>query len=89
MSGMQTLHKHFNTVDAEVGSGFDPLANPFIPKTSTLKVKNSQEFNLHISTTKKDITYKFKAHTFLNHSPKDILVWEKKCRKLLSESRWT
>eukprot|EP00957_Ditylum_brightwellii_P155173 11812648-Ditylum_brightwellii.AAC.2 len=59
--------------DAEVGSGFDPPAIPFIPKSSTLKVKNSQEFNLCISATKKGNTYKFKVHTFLNGSPEDIL----------------
>eukprot|EP00957_Ditylum_brightwellii_P076757 5834023-Ditylum_brightwellii.AAC.1 len=88
MFSLQTLHKHFKTADAKVGSGFDPPAIPFIPKTSTLKVKNSQECNLCISVTKKDNTYKFKAHTFLNGSPKDILEWKKKCRRLLSVSQW-
>eukprot|EP00957_Ditylum_brightwellii_P095423 7268314-Ditylum_brightwellii.AAC.1 len=63
--------------DAEVGSGFDPPFIPSIPNTSTLKLENSQEFNLCISATKKDNTYKFKVHTFLNGSPKDILEWEK------------
>eukprot|EP00957_Ditylum_brightwellii_P157408 11980505-Ditylum_brightwellii.AAC.1 len=63
MSGMQTLCKHFKTAGAEVGSGFDPLAIPFIPKISTLKVENSQEFNLCIFATKKDNTYNSKAHT--------------------------
>eukprot|EP00957_Ditylum_brightwellii_P190243 14480615-Ditylum_brightwellii.AAC.1 len=65
MSRMQTLHKHFKMTDAEVGSGFDAPVIHFIPKPSTLKVENSQEFNLCISTAKKDNTYKFKAHTFL------------------------
>eukprot|EP00957_Ditylum_brightwellii_P159868 12169229-Ditylum_brightwellii.AAC.1 len=69
--------------DAEVRSGFDPPAVHFIPKTSTLKVENSQEFNLHIFAIKKDNTYKFKAHTFLNGSPKDILEWEKKMQKIV------
>eukprot|EP00957_Ditylum_brightwellii_P196523 14973651-Ditylum_brightwellii.AAC.1 len=69
--------------DAEVGSGFDPPVIPFIPKTSTFKVENSQEFNLCISATKKDNTNKFKAHTFLNGSPKDILEWEKKMQKMV------
>eukprot|EP00957_Ditylum_brightwellii_P143199 10910978-Ditylum_brightwellii.AAC.1 len=83
MSRMQNLCKHFKTADADVGSGFDPFAIPFIPKTSTLKVKNSQEFNLCIFATKKDNTYKFKAHTFLNGSPNDILEWEKKMQKII------
>eukprot|EP00957_Ditylum_brightwellii_P159867 12169228-Ditylum_brightwellii.AAC.1 len=69
--------------DAEVGSGFNPPVIPFIPKTSTLKVKNSQEFNICISATKKDNTYKFKVHTFSNGSPKYILEWEKKMQKLI------
>eukprot|EP00957_Ditylum_brightwellii_P092485 7042651-Ditylum_brightwellii.AAC.1 len=64
--------------DTEVGSGFDPPVIPFIPKPSTLKIKNSQEFNLCIFATKKNNTYKFKVHTFSNGSPKDILEWEKK-----------
>ena len=67
--------------DAEVGSDFDPPIIPFIPKASTLKIENSQEFNLCISATKKDNTYKFKAHTFSNGSPKDILEWEKKWQR--------
>eukprot|EP00957_Ditylum_brightwellii_P142396 10849173-Ditylum_brightwellii.AAC.1 len=83
MSGLQTLHKHFKTADAEVGSGFNPPVIPFIPKPTTLKIKNSQKFNLCISATKKDNTYKFKAHTFSNGSPKDILEWEKKMQKIV------
>eukprot|EP00957_Ditylum_brightwellii_P099733 7597577-Ditylum_brightwellii.AAC.1 len=69
--------------DAEVGSGFNPPAIPFIPKPSTLKVENFQEFNLCIFATKKDNTYKFKAHTFSNVSSKDILEWEKKMQKIV------
>eukprot|EP00957_Ditylum_brightwellii_P101826 7760586-Ditylum_brightwellii.AAC.1 len=69
--------------DAEVGSGFDPPAIPFIPNPSALKVENSQEFNLHISAVKKDNTYKFKAHTFENGSSKDIQEWEKKMQKVV------
>eukprot|EP00957_Ditylum_brightwellii_P105982 8084287-Ditylum_brightwellii.AAC.1 len=80
---MHTLCKHFKTADAEVGSGFDPPVIAFIPKPSNLKIENLQEFNLHISTTKKDNTYKFKAHTFSNVSPKDILEWEKKMMKMV------
>eukprot|EP00957_Ditylum_brightwellii_P038243 2891548-Ditylum_brightwellii.AAC.1 len=53
MSGMQLLCKHFKMGDVEIGSGFEFLAKSFICKTSTLKVKNSQEYNLCISVTKK------------------------------------
>jgi hypothetical protein len=70
---MPTLQKHFKTSDAKVGSGFNCLATPFIPKPSTLKTENSQEFNLCIITTNKNLTYKLKAHTFANGSPKDVL----------------
>eukprot|EP00957_Ditylum_brightwellii_P044013 3340418-Ditylum_brightwellii.AAC.1 len=72
--------------NAEIGNGFDLPAIPFIPKTSTLKVKNSQEFNLCISATKKDNTYKFKVHAFSNGSPKDILEWEKKIQMIVKLS---
>eukprot|EP00957_Ditylum_brightwellii_P201041 15323804-Ditylum_brightwellii.AAC.1 len=69
--------------DAEVGSGFNPPAIPFISKPSTLKAENYQEFNLCISAKKKNNTYKFKEHTFSNGSPKDILEWEKKMQKVV------
>eukprot|EP00957_Ditylum_brightwellii_P189880 14455401-Ditylum_brightwellii.AAC.1 len=74
--------------DAEVGSVFEPPVIPFISKPSTLEV-DSHESNLCISATTKDNTYKFKVHTFSNDSPKDILVWEEKFRRLLSVSQWT
>eukprot|EP00957_Ditylum_brightwellii_P139937 10663623-Ditylum_brightwellii.AAC.1 len=77
MSALLALYKHFKMVDAQVRSGFDPPAIPFIPKISTLKTENSQEFNLHISATNTNSTYKFKAHTFANGSLKDMLKWEK------------
>eukprot|EP00957_Ditylum_brightwellii_P032925 2496557-Ditylum_brightwellii.AAC.1 len=83
MSSLQTICKHFKITDAEVGSGFDPPAIPFLPKPSILKVENFQEFNLCISTTKKDNTYKLKVHTFLNVPPKNILEWEKKMQKII------
>eukprot|EP00957_Ditylum_brightwellii_P032031 2428662-Ditylum_brightwellii.AAC.1 len=60
--------------DAEVGSGFNLPAIPFIPKSSTFKTENSQEFNLCITTTNKNSVYKFKPHTFANSSPEDVLV---------------
>eukprot|EP00957_Ditylum_brightwellii_P187821 14300823-Ditylum_brightwellii.AAC.1 len=69
--------------DAEVGSGFDPPVILVIPKTSTLKTENSQEFNLHIPVTNKKSMYKFKAHTFENGSPKDVLEFEKKMQKIV------
>eukprot|EP00957_Ditylum_brightwellii_P111844 8530517-Ditylum_brightwellii.AAC.1 len=77
MSAMLTQQKHFKMADAEVGSDFDPLAIHFIPKPSTLKTENLQEFNLCITATNKKSTYKFKAHTFTNGSPEDVLEWEK------------
>eukprot|EP00957_Ditylum_brightwellii_P014641 1103231-Ditylum_brightwellii.AAC.1 len=83
MSGLQTLPKHFKTADAEIVSGFDPPVIPFIPKPSTLKSKNSQQFNLCISATKKDNNYKFKVYIFSNGSPKDILEWEKTMQKIV------
>eukprot|EP00957_Ditylum_brightwellii_P009072 685681-Ditylum_brightwellii.AAC.1 len=52
-------------------------------ETSALKVENSQEFNLCISATKKDNTYKFKTCTFLNGLPEDILEWEEKVQKIV------
>eukprot|EP00957_Ditylum_brightwellii_P019707 1486374-Ditylum_brightwellii.AAC.1 len=69
--------------DAEVGSGFDPLAIPFIPKASTFETENSQEFNLCVSAAIKNSTYKFKAHTFANGSAKGMLEWEKKMQKII------
>eukprot|EP00957_Ditylum_brightwellii_P008626 654641-Ditylum_brightwellii.AAC.1 len=83
MSAILTLQKHFKTVDAEVESDFDPLVIPFIPKPSTLKNENSQEFNICITATNKKLTYKFKAYTFTNGSPKDMLEWEKKMQKIV------
>eukprot|EP00957_Ditylum_brightwellii_P208804 15358989-Ditylum_brightwellii.AAC.1 len=68
---------------AEVGSGFDVLAIPFMPKTSTLKTENSQEFNLCIFATNKNFTYKLKAHTFANGSPKDMLEPKKKMQMII------
>eukprot|EP00957_Ditylum_brightwellii_P015686 1183055-Ditylum_brightwellii.AAC.1 len=38
--------KHFKTVDAEVGSGFDILVITIVPKATTLKADNAQKFNL-------------------------------------------
>eukprot|EP00957_Ditylum_brightwellii_P205794 15345481-Ditylum_brightwellii.AAC.1 len=69
--------------DAEVGCGFDPLAIPFIFKPSTLKTENPQEFNLCIIATNNNLTYKFKAHTFANGSPEDMLEWEEKMQKIV------
>eukprot|EP00957_Ditylum_brightwellii_P176432 13435419-Ditylum_brightwellii.AAC.1 len=69
--------------DVEVGSAFNPLAIPFIPKPSTLKTENLQEFNLHITATNKNSTYKFKAHAFANRLPEDVFDWEKKMQKIM------
>eukprot|EP00957_Ditylum_brightwellii_P180457 13746311-Ditylum_brightwellii.AAC.1 len=77
------LHKHYKSKDAESGSGFDPLAIPFIPRVSSLKTKNAQEFTLQVSLTEKKSMYKYKAITFCNGSPEDILEWEKKLSKVI------
>eukprot|EP00957_Ditylum_brightwellii_P027169 2054050-Ditylum_brightwellii.AAC.1 len=69
--------------DAEVGSGFDPPAIPLILKTSTLKTENFKEFDLCIVATNKNSIYKFKSHTYVNGSPKDVLEWEKKMQKIV------
>eukprot|EP00957_Ditylum_brightwellii_P031533 2391174-Ditylum_brightwellii.AAC.1 len=76
------LHKHYKSKDAESGSGFDPLAIPFIPRASLVKTENAQEFTLRVSTTKKKSMYKYKAITFCNGSQEDILEWEKKLSKV-------
>jgi hypothetical protein len=77
MSVLVNLRKHYQAKDAESGSGFDPPAIPFIPKASSLKTENAQEFTLRVSPTEKQPTYKYKAITFSNGSPEDVLEWEK------------
>ena len=77
------LQKHYQAKDAESGSGFDPPAIPFIPKALSLKTENAQEFTLRISPTAKKSTYKYKAITFCNQSPEDVLEWEKKLYKVI------
>eukprot|EP00957_Ditylum_brightwellii_P191832 14603703-Ditylum_brightwellii.AAC.1 len=67
------LHKHYKPKDAESGSGFSPLAILFIPRASNLKKENTQEFTLWVSPTKKKSTYNYKAITFCNGSPENIL----------------
>eukprot|EP00957_Ditylum_brightwellii_P171501 13056376-Ditylum_brightwellii.AAC.1 len=73
MSVLVNLCKHYKSKDAESGSGFDPLAIPFIPRASSLKLENAQEFTLWVSLTEKKSTYKYKAITFSNGSPEDVL----------------
>jgi hypothetical protein len=70
---MANLCKHYKRSDAKKGNGFDPPAIPFIPKATTLKLDNAQEFNLCVSLTSKQSTYKFKAHTFANGMAEDVL----------------
>eukprot|EP00957_Ditylum_brightwellii_P179011 13635579-Ditylum_brightwellii.AAC.1 len=72
---MANLHKHYKRSDAEKGSGFHPPAIPFIPKATTLKLNNGQEFNICVSMMSKQSTYKFKAHTFANGTAEDVLEW--------------
>eukprot|EP00957_Ditylum_brightwellii_P008616 653857-Ditylum_brightwellii.AAC.1 len=81
MSVLVNLCKHYQAKDAESDSGFDPLAIPFILKASSLKTENAQEFTPRVSLTEKKSTYKYKAITFSNGSPDDVLEWEKKLFK--------
>eukprot|EP00957_Ditylum_brightwellii_P125247 9547619-Ditylum_brightwellii.AAC.1 len=74
---MANLRNHYKRSDAEKGSRFDPPAIPFIPKATTLKMDNVQEFNLRVSPTSKQSTYKFKSYTFSNGMAEDVLEREK------------
>eukprot|EP00957_Ditylum_brightwellii_P042472 3216230-Ditylum_brightwellii.AAC.1 len=69
--------KHYKRSDVEKGSGFNPPAITFIPKATTLKTNNVQEFNLCVLLTSKQSAYKFKAHMFSNGTTKGVLEWEK------------
>eukprot|EP00957_Ditylum_brightwellii_P155352 11825682-Ditylum_brightwellii.AAC.1 len=44
---------------------------------------NAQEFNLCISITNKNSMYRFKAFTFSNGKPEDVLEWEKNMKKVV------
>eukprot|EP00957_Ditylum_brightwellii_P125517 9567400-Ditylum_brightwellii.AAC.1 len=76
MSLMANLCKRCKRSDVEQGSGFNPPAILFIPKATTLKTDNTQEFNLCVLQTSKQSTYKFEAYTFLNRTAEDVLEWE-------------
>eukprot|EP00957_Ditylum_brightwellii_P067547 5127946-Ditylum_brightwellii.AAC.1 len=81
MAVLVNLCKHYKSKDAESGSGFNSPAIPFIPRASNLKLENAQEFSLQVSLAEKKSTYKYKAVTFSNGSPDDVLEWEKKLSK--------
>eukprot|EP00957_Ditylum_brightwellii_P158179 12040009-Ditylum_brightwellii.AAC.1 len=66
MSVLVNLGKHYQAKDAESSSGFDPPAIPS-SRLGFLRQKKS--------------TYKYKAITFCNRSPEDVLEWEKKLFK--------
>eukprot|EP00957_Ditylum_brightwellii_P075497 5738334-Ditylum_brightwellii.AAC.1 len=74
---MDNLRKHDKRSDAERGSGFDPPAILFIPKATTLKTDDMQKFNLCVTLTSKQSTYKFKAYMFSNGTAEDVLEWGK------------
>eukprot|EP00957_Ditylum_brightwellii_P060044 4558911-Ditylum_brightwellii.AAC.1 len=80
---LMNLRKHYKSKDAESSSGFNPPAILFILREWSLKMENTQEFTLQVSLTKKKSIYKFKAITFCNGSPEDILEWEKKLSKVI------
>eukprot|EP00957_Ditylum_brightwellii_P142262 10837963-Ditylum_brightwellii.AAC.1 len=71
MSVLVNLRKHYQAKDVESGSWLDPLAIPFIPKASSLKKENAQDFTLRVSPMKKKSMYTYKAITFSNGSPED------------------
>eukprot|EP00957_Ditylum_brightwellii_P199479 15206548-Ditylum_brightwellii.AAC.1 len=73
MSVLVNLQNNYQAKDAESSSDFDPPVIPFIPKALSLKTENAQEFTLKVSTTEKKSTYKYKAITFCNRSPEDVL----------------
>eukprot|EP00957_Ditylum_brightwellii_P128026 9764196-Ditylum_brightwellii.AAC.1 len=83
MSVLVNLRKHYKAKDTGSGSGFNSPAIPFIPKASSLKTDNAQEFTLRVSLMEKKSTYKYKAITFCNGSPEDVLEWEKKLYKVI------
>eukprot|EP00957_Ditylum_brightwellii_P000207 16554-Ditylum_brightwellii.AAC.1 len=64
MSLMANICKCYKRSYAEKGSRFDPPAILFIPKATTLKTDNAQEFNLHVTLTNKQLICKFKAYAF-------------------------
>eukprot|EP00957_Ditylum_brightwellii_P050540 3833022-Ditylum_brightwellii.AAC.1 len=74
---MANLCKHYKRSDMEKGSRFNPPAIPFMFKATRLKINNVQEFNLCVSLTSKQSTYKFKACTFSNGMAEDVLEWRK------------
>eukprot|EP00957_Ditylum_brightwellii_P018666 1402356-Ditylum_brightwellii.AAC.1 len=81
MSVLVNLRKHYKSKDTESSSDFNPPAILCIPRALSLKIENAQEFTLWVSPTKKKSTYKYKAITFCNGIPEDILEWEKKLSK--------
>jgi hypothetical protein len=84
---MANICKHYKRSDVIKGSRFNPPAIPFIPKAITLKLDNGQEFNLRVSPTSKQSTYKFKAHTFANDMAEDVLEWEKQLAIIIKISQ--
>eukprot|EP00957_Ditylum_brightwellii_P153715 11698908-Ditylum_brightwellii.AAC.1 len=66
--------------DVEVGSIFCAPAIPFILKASILKSDNTQEFTICMTSTNNKSIYKFKAYTFSNRSPEDVLEREKNAK---------
>eukprot|EP00957_Ditylum_brightwellii_P111586 8511306-Ditylum_brightwellii.AAC.1 len=55
MSVLMNLSKHYKPKDAESGSGFNPLAIPFIPRASSLKTENAQEFALRVPPDQEEV----------------------------------
>eukprot|EP00957_Ditylum_brightwellii_P070653 5369300-Ditylum_brightwellii.AAC.1 len=52
MSAAVNLHKHYKTKDMKSDNVLHPPTTSFIPKSSSLKTDNNQEFTLHTSKSK-------------------------------------
>eukprot|EP00957_Ditylum_brightwellii_P064670 4908189-Ditylum_brightwellii.AAC.1 len=61
MPVLVNLQKHYKAKDTESGSKFDPPAILFIPRVTSLKLDNAQDFSLWVFHADKKTTYKYKA----------------------------
>eukprot|EP00957_Ditylum_brightwellii_P164402 12516210-Ditylum_brightwellii.AAC.1 len=58
------LPKHYKRINVERGSSVGPPSVPFIPKATTFKTDNTQEFNLRVTP----VSYThLRAHETLRH----------------------
>eukprot|EP00957_Ditylum_brightwellii_P109750 8371427-Ditylum_brightwellii.AAC.1 len=62
----------------EARSSFYPPVIPFVPKATTLKAGNAQDFSLHMTISNTDSIYKYMVFNFANGTSEDVLEWGKK-----------